>query len=79
MMRPDISIKAALSNLVNFVLKFDEAPASAQAHLDHAIFILSEMEPGMKAADEEVRQVVLDAREHMSYYFDQAKTDWPNP
>jgi len=31
-----------LRDLVNYKLKLDDAPCSAETHLDHAIFLLSE-------------------------------------
>jgi hypothetical protein len=66
----------ALANLANFVLKQEDAPCSAESHLNHAIFVLSEMSAGWRPKDEDICKVIRDAREHMAHYFDDAKKPW---
>ena len=66
-----------LANLASYILKLEDAPCSAQSHLDHAIFILSEMCKDWTPLDNDVLTVIRDAREHMSTYFEDAKLEWP--
>lgn len=66
-----------LRDLVNFKLKFDDAPCSAETHLDHAIFLLSEQCADLKNIEEEIVQVVNDSREHMAFYHKEVKNPWP--
>lgn len=66
-----------LHDLVNYKLKLDDAPCSAETHLDHAIFLLSEQCSDLKNIDQEMIQVVTDSREHMAFYHKEAKELWP--
>lgn len=67
-----------LANLVNYVLKRDDAPCSAQTHFDHAIYLLSEMCYDRKNWDSEAIAVVNSSREHMAFYHQNAKNPWPS-
>lgn len=66
-----------LANLVNYVLKREDNPCSAQTHFDHAIYSLSEMCYDRTNWDNEVIAVVNDSREHMAFYHEEAKKPWP--
>lgn len=68
---------AILRDLVNYKLKLDDAPCSAETHLDHAIYLLSEQCSDLKNIDQEMIQVVADSREHMAFYHKEAKEPWP--
>jgi hypothetical protein len=77
-LHPICSVCAALANVSEYVIKLDDAPASAQEHLDHAIFILSEMCREWQPSDADIMNVIMDAREHMAHYYELAKSPWPN-
>ncbi len=76
-MTTNYTAQNALANLVNYMLKREDAPASAEAHLSHCVFVLSEMARDWKLRDEEVVKTIKDSRDHMAYYFPDAKKDWP--
>lgn len=67
----------ALIHITNFILKQEEAPCSAQSHLDYAVAVLSEASPEWSPKDEEIKKVILDAREHIALYHIWAKKPWP--
>lgn len=69
----------ALSAIVGFVLKQHDAPVSAESHLHHAIYLLSELCPhwDLSKSSDEFKNIVLDAREEMSKYFPAAHNPWP--
>lgn len=58
----------ALAHIANFCLKQDDAPCSAQSHLDYAITLLSEESGDWNSQDEEIRKIIVEAREHIAYY-----------
>ncbi len=68
----------ALAHIANFCLKQDDAPCSAQSHLDYAIALLSEESGDWNPQDEEIRKIIVEAREHTAYYHAWAKKPWPN-
>jgi|688.fasta_scaffold821981_1 hypothetical protein len=72
------TIQHVLSNLVEFIIKFNEAPASAETHLDTAIFLLSEESGDWKPIDDPaILEVIRSSREHMAHYYEAAKKPWP--
>jgi len=69
---------ALLRDLVNYKLKLEDAPCSAETHFDRAIFLLSEHCATLKNIDAEMIAVVNSAREHMVFYHKEAKEPWPH-
>lgn len=76
-MTTNYTAQNALANLVNYLLKRDSAPISAESHLDYCIFVLSEMAQDWSPKDFEVVEAIKDSRFHMAHYFPDAKKDWP--
>ncbi len=68
----------ALTHIANFCLKQEDAPCSAQSHLDYAIALLSQESGNWNPQDEEIRKIIVEAREHTAYYHAWAKEPWPN-
>ena len=64
---PDKKLQDILTHLLWSVVKLDDAPASAQSHLDYAIVELSKL-VGKCELDSECEQVLMDAIEHMKIY-----------
>lgn len=62
-------VNRVLGNLVAFILKQDDAPASAQFHLDAAIDALY-AHSSWASTDEEKLEIVWSAIEHMNHYRD---------
>jgi len=68
----------ALVHLANFILKEEDAPCSAQSHLDYAVSVLSELVVDWDPRDEDIKRVILEAREHTAFYHQWAKKPWPS-
>jgi len=68
---------AILRELANYKLKLDDAPCSAVSHFDHAVFLLSEECADLNIEDPEMIQTINDSREHMAFYYEEAKEPLP--
>lgn len=69
-------IQQALVHICNFVAKENDAPCSAQSHLDYAIALLSQHSTEWRTSqtiDEEIKNIILDAREHIGLYHSWAR------
>ncbi len=63
-----IDSRHILSDILNYLIKLEDAPASAQTHMDHVIFMLSR-KYDIDSFDDDEKEILKSAREHMSYYY----------
>lgn len=60
-----VSLHRILGNILWFCAKNDDAPCSAEAHLDRAIVDLVSLCPDFKPPTDEIAEIITDAAEHM--------------
>ncbi|MGR9087868.1 MAG: hypothetical protein ACU841_12450 [Gammaproteobacteria bacterium] len=61
----NVELGSILSNVLWFYCKWDDAPMSAQTHLDQAIVDLVALCPDFTPATEEIAEIITNATEHM--------------